>query len=142
MIVNCTAYGCVNGVRTRANTASEPVLAVNCHVTDNSGYGFKNGYLATANHPLIRYHCRTRDNTSGADDGGFANWANINPVTTDTGGAATDYADAASGDFRLINSAPGDGSGVWADDIGALEAQDPAGGGGGLLIGNKQGNKQ
>lgn len=55
-------------------------------------------------------------------------------ITTDTGGASTDYTDAANGDFRLISGAPGYGTGMIPhSDIGAAQHVDPAGGGG-LLV--------
>jgi len=106
------------------------LFVVGCHLTDASGYSIDSQYAATANLFGIFSFNRWRDNTSG-NTNGYADWAtatNWGNVTTDTGGVETDFVDAANGNFLLINSAPGAGTGVPPyRDIGALQRAVTAG---------------
>jgi hypothetical protein len=96
-------------------------------ITDNGGYGID---LNNANVAAFLAYNRTRDNTSGAINLG-TDWATATSyghVTTDTGGAETDYTDAGSNDYRLIAASPAKGVGIPAyADIGALQRQESGG---------------
>jgi hypothetical protein len=121
-----------------------PQLVIGNHITDSTGWGIDCGYDGTAQLAGIFIANRTRDNASGAING-FDDWAtgtSIGHVTTDTGGPETDYTDAGSNDYTLISAAPAKGVGlVPYMDIGGLQRQEPAGGGG-MLQGNLRGNMQ
>ena len=134
-IVNNTIYNCsTSAVRVmNSATADDIPVLINNHITD-CGQGLLSLYAGTGNLPIITGWNRTRDNTSA--DSGFADWltaTNYNLVTTDTGGASTDYTNAGSGDFTLIANAPGVGAGLFSPaSIGAFQRS--ASGGGGLLL--------
>ena len=74
---------------------------------------------------------RERDNTSA--NVGIGNWPEINKITTDTGGDETDYFDAASGDFRLIDGSPGRNVGGFGINLGGLAVVPIVAGGGGSV---------
>ena len=77
---------------------------INNHVTDSTKW-LDNLYSGTGNVAVVEINSRTRDNTTprtGIDG------INISEVTTDTGGAETDYVDAGSDNLRLISGAPGE----------------------------------
>ncbi len=119
---NCTAYGLTGAfIELPNNATSAPVtfpVLVDCHVTDCAYVAYSQ--YTTLPVPTIEVNLRTRDNTNA--DTGFGDWPAYGAVTTDGGGASTDYADAAGGDFRLVSSAPGKAAGVTAyGSIGALE---------------------
>jgi hypothetical protein len=98
------------------------------HITDCSGDAFVNPYAATADTPILAIRNRTRDNGE-VFGSGFGDWGTValNHVTTDTGGAETDYVNAGSGDLNLISGAPGVGTSLMPyRNIGALTG---AGGG-------------
>ncbi len=112
--------------------AALPVFIDN-HITDCGAYGINNGYAGTAAYGAFFGHNRTRDNVSGAVNG-FGDYPLHGHVTTDTGGAATDYTGAGSTpfDLTLIADAPAKAAGtVPYLDIGALQRQEPAGSAGG-----------
>jgi hypothetical protein len=74
-------------------------------ITDNGGYGIDLNNAAAG--AFLAYN-RTRDNTSGAINLG-TDWVTATSyghVTTDTGGAETDYVDAGTNDYRLIAASP------------------------------------
>lgn len=103
-------------------------LWMNNHVTDCS-IMISNAHSATASVGLIELHNRTRDVTTLLV--GMESIA-AGAVTTDTGGAETDFTDAGAGNFRLISAAPGKATALPAyKDIGAYQREEPAGGGGG-----------
>lgn len=92
------------------NTAplSTPVI-YNNHVTDCAKY-IDDLYAATDLTPVIELNNRTRDNTTprtGVGDGILSG-----EVTTDTGGAETDYTNAGADDLSLISGAPGVDTGL------------------------------
>lgn len=133
-----TFYG-IGGIAIQErNTAySELMVYGNNHCTD-SGKFLENAYYGTANHAAICFANRRRDNTNA--DRGFGNWPEYLAVTTDTGGAETDFVDAANYDFRLISGAPGAGTGILPyRSIGALQRDaSGAGAGGGHSRGRHQ----
>jgi hypothetical protein len=129
LLVNCTAYGCGgDAYRNGSYSYDRHAVLVNCHFTDNAGYAANNEYSGTETIAIWMAFNRTRDNTSGVSVG-FTDWAaasTIGHVTTDTGGASTDYKDAANGDLRLIAAAPGKAAGIVPySDIGGLQRQEP-----------------
>lgn len=99
---NNTFYGIGTAIETPNAAQTRPFFLINNHSTDNTTY-LDNLYTATANHSVIEINSRTRDNTAGRV--GFDPSINIAEVTTDTGGAATDYEDAPD-DLTLIAAAP------------------------------------
>ena len=135
-IVGNTIYGCTDGVNIiSANVASPVVIANNC-ITDNSGYGIN---IVSAANACVLYGNRTRDNASGAINSGtdWVNASNWLSVTTDTGGASTDYVDAAGGDWRLISASPAAGAGVpKSKSMGFSEPAASAGGQRSYTFGN------
>lgn len=123
LISGCTIYGNAGtGVSFVAGyTAIARIL--NCHITDNGGWGIHDNGATAA---IVVSNCRFRDNTSG-NISIDAEWSDAahGSVTTDTGGAATDYADVANTDFRLIADAPGVDDSAMGQNIGA-SGTDPA----------------
>jgi hypothetical protein len=106
-------------------------FVVNNHVTDCSEY-LDSLHSATNDIPVHEISNRTRDNTTPRN--GILN-SEMSEITTDTGGASTDYANAGGDDFFLISGAPGRATGLLPNqDIGALQHADPPGGGG---LGNR-----
>lgn len=81
------------------------LLLEHCMMTDNGAYGVDgNGCTGT----IHDFGCRYRDNTSGnsnipADNDALA----FDRITTDGGGAESDYKDDASSDWRLVRQSPG-----------------------------------
>lgn len=138
IISDCTFYAATTAAIQLPNSApaATPPLIVNNHVTDCAKY-LDGLYTATDDTPVIELWNRTRDNTTPRT--GILSAVLGGEVTTDTGAAATDYTDAASGDFELIDTAAGYATGMIPfQDIGAIQHQDPAGGsGGGPLIGGR-----
>lgn len=106
----------VAAIRTPNSARTEINYIVNNVMTDNAANRIVNQYAATANHPMFLFNNRSRDN--GADSGMV--YPDINPVTTDTGGAETDYIDAANDDLRPIPSSPIVRAGPSGNHIGAL----------------------
>ena len=115
---------------TMVNAASTAMIAVvNNHVTDCGEY-INNLYSGTANKAIIEVNNRTRDNTTPRT--GIGDGANVGEVTTDTGGASTDYTNVGANNFTLIDGAPGVETGMRQHtDIGAYQRAAGAGGGGG-----------
>jgi hypothetical protein len=119
---SCTFYNCTDAYQGGNVAYAGAPLFTNCHITD-CGQGFESLYVGTGNLALLRWYTRTRDNTSA--DSGFPDWPNYGPVTTDNGAAATDYVDAAGGDFRLVRTAAGAGAGWFQyTSIGAHQRRD------------------
>lgn len=134
LIANCTFYNISGNCIAVVNSvgADDLLCVVNCHATD-SGAFCTSLYAGTGDLPIFRAYNRTRDNTS-ADDG-WDDWPTYGAVTTDTGGAETDYTNAGSGDFSLISGAPAKGAGWFSYmDIGAYQRQEAASSGGGSFI--------
>jgi hypothetical protein len=94
------------------------VIIIDNHATDSSKW-IDNLYSATASVSLVEVHNRLRDITTPRTG---IETVTFGEVTTDTGGSATDYKDAAGGDFHLIPGAPGRGVGLVPNsDIGAYQ---------------------
>lgn len=123
-IVGCTG----DGINMPASLTAAHNIFAN-HITDNGGYG-SDFNTSTAYQAFYMYN-RTRDNTSGATNGAndwVSGTASVKDVTTDSGGASTDYRDQTTDDYRLIASAAGVGqSFLLQGNIGA--AQNGTGGG-------------
>lgn len=127
-----TITGCSsNGIKeTIFITSSLPIM--NNMITDNAGFGIDAG--STTNCVFVLYN-RFRDNVMGnvTNSTDFVTaltaWGN---VTTDTGGAETDYVAAGSQDYRLISTSPAITAGIpQFSDIGAVQSTNgPASGGG------------
>lgn len=117
-ILGNTIYGCSgDGIDIVTATTGRQTIIGN-HITDNGGYGID--FNASTCVKFLAFN-RTRDNTSGAinpaDD--WTDGTTIAHVTTDTGGASTDYTNAGE-DFSLIAAAPGISKGPgYLIDIGA-----------------------
>jgi CO/xanthine dehydrogenase Mo-binding subunit len=95
---------------------------INNHVTDCGEY-VNSAYSGTATVSVINTHSRTRDNTAEATG---IEQVKVREITTDTGGAETDFVDASTGDFRLRGTAPGQAAGIQANrDIGATQRAKP-----------------
>lgn len=138
VFIGNTVYGCGgSGIYLGSYAYAQTFVFIDNHLTDNTRYAIECAYSGTANVGGAFYNNRTRDNGLGAYLG-FADWVtgtNTGAVTTDTGGAATDYTAAGSNDFTLISAAPGKAVGLMPYmDIGALQRQESASGGG--VIGN------
>lgn len=103
-IVNNTFYACGTAIQTPNAAISVMVPIVNNHVTDCAEY-LDNLYSGTANHIVLEAYNRTRDNTTPRT-GISAESLLVGEVTTDTGGAETDYVNAPAGDITLIPTAP------------------------------------
>lgn len=127
--INCTFYDLATAISTPDAAPSRIPAFVNNHVTDN-GEWLNNLNSGSAAYAMIEVNNRTRDNTTPRT--GIGDGANIGEVTTDTGGAGTDYTDAGGNNFRLISGAPGKAAGVRDfTDCGAYQREEPAGGAGG-----------
>lgn len=131
LVMANTIYGCTNnGIEVAAgNTAATRIFGN--HITDCGGYGI-DGNGATAMIYVSR--ARTRDNVTAAHllD---AEWTDAvyGEVTTDTGGATTDFEDPAADppDLRLIRTAPGRDTTARGQNIGACGNDYPAASAGG-----------
>ena len=121
-----TIYECGNGIQ---RTASATVLSkyVGNMITDGSGYAIEFNSVGGFN-----AFNRTRDNASGQFNTG-GDWATASSefnVTTDTGGAATDYVNAPS-DLTPIRLSPATGAGLpQRTSIGALQRDQTTAAGG------------
>lgn len=95
-------------------------------ITDNTGAGVD--MVSTANSAFIAY-MRTRDNSSAIANGGdWITGTNYGAVTTDTGGASTDYVNAGGLDFRLIAASPATSAAMPASaSMGALQRSQTGG---------------
>ena len=130
MVTNCTFHNLAAGIQTTSAHTGGMIILSGCHCTDGT-------YLIDNTTTIAVYDInnRTRDLTSGKATG--AELITTKAVTTDTGGAETDFVDAANGNFRLLTTAPGYNARFNGGDIGGLQTDPPAGGGGGsaLLLG-------
>ena len=103
-IVSNTFYNIGTCIRLPNKALAVPPIIINNHATDCSKW-IDNPFVGTQNHAVIEVNNRTRDNTTPRT--GIGDGANVGEVTTDTGGAETDYVDAPGGDITLIPTAPG-----------------------------------
>jgi hypothetical protein len=108
-------------------------------LTDHSAYGVN--FNTPANAGFFAYN-RPRDNASGDINLGI-DWTaatRYGDVTTDTGGPETDYVDAGANDYKLISTSLAKGMGWFPfRDIGALQREESAEGGGGAAVFNPLG---
>lgn len=126
-ILNCTTPNggaCGINFANAANTGNHAIIGN--HITGCAD-AVKTQYSTSARCAFFANN-RRRDNTN--DITGFGDWAlatdygAIGPTTT--GDDSTDYVNAGSGDYRLVASAPGKGSGLIPySDIGGLQRQEP-----------------
>lgn len=130
-----TVYNCSSNGITIASAAytAIPLISFNNHVTDCGANGFYSNYDGTGQLAAVFGFNRTRDNVTAAMNG-WDDWVSattFSHVTTDTGGAETDFTNAGSNDYTLISAAPAKGTGLQPyTDIGALQRQEAAAGGG------------
>lgn len=120
-IRNNTCVGCAgDGINVSSGTTGLQKIIGNMS-TDGGGWGIN--LVSAANGAFLAYN-RTRDNSSGAVNLG-TDWASATTfahVTTDTGGAATDYVNSAGNDYSLIAASPATSAGLPAyASIGALQ---------------------
>lgn len=114
-----TIYGMTGDGIDIVTSATARQTIVGNHITDCGGWGIDFNTSTCVKHLAMN---RFRDNASGDVNGGGdwqtgGNWRN---VTADTGGAETDYVDAANLTFALVATAPGIGGGPGShQDIGA-----------------------
>lgn len=120
--VKCIADGCGADGFQLGTTASPTsgAVCVDCISNNNGAYGFDGG---SSSHTLA--HCRTRDNTSGSTTA-MGNHSEFGTYTTDTDDAS-EYADAAGGDFRIKNTATIWGKGYGVSDEPAAASSGTAG---------------
>jgi hypothetical protein len=134
LVSNCTFYGLGVGIQWANVGHARSVVLLDNHVTDCTKWLES---LLVAGVAVIELGTRTRNNTTPRTAVSTV-IAVRNEVTTDTGGAATDYTNAGSGDFTLISGAPGRSAGFIDNiDIGASQHAESAGTGGGPLIGGR-----
>jgi hypothetical protein len=111
LIVSNTFYNLSTDYSFPNLTASwEYIVFANNHSTDSTTW-IDNGYSGTADLFILEMNSRTRDLTTPRV-GIRSDSYNINEVTTDTGGAETDYVDAPNGDITLITAAPAVDAGI------------------------------
>lgn len=125
MVVGCTFYNLSSAISSSATHTGNSIVVANCHVTD-CGKFIDN----TTNITAFDVKNRTRDNTSSSST---VELVTVGRITTDTGGAETDYVNAVSGDLHLLSSAAGYNASFNGSDIGGLQTAPPASGGG-LMI--------
>jgi hypothetical protein len=126
LIAACTFYNFTDAIKSTAVHTASFLVLVNNHCTDCGQY-----VNNTTNITCYNIRSRTRDNTSPP---ATVELITVAGITTDTGGASTDYANAGTGDFHLITAAPGYNAGWDGCDIGGLQTDPPSGGGGGAII--------
>lgn len=103
-VLNNTAYNCAKFFEMPNSAHTVLHSLTNNHVTDCTEF-IDNLYSATAENIVVEIFNRTRDNTTART--GIGDGLLVGEITTDTGGAETDYTNAASEDFSLITGAPG-----------------------------------
>lgn len=128
LIAYNTVYGCAgDGINFITGSTGLQCVTGNM-LTDNGGYAVDFNSASVAG--FVAYN-RTRDNTSGAYNLG-TDWVaatSYGNVTTDTGGASTDYVDAAGGDFNLIAASPATSASIpQYASMGALQRSQTGGG--------------
>lgn len=125
-VKNCTFYNLTTAISFPNLVNSHHHQLVNNICTD-CGEFVNSLYSATAAHGAILINNRTRDNTS-ANTG--LEIVEIGSITTDTGGAETDYVNAAAGNLRLISTSPAKATAMPAYmDCGAYQIQESSIGG-------------
>lgn len=117
-----TCQGKTTAIRVAAVTYTNLSYYGDNHITDNTT-GILSLQDGTSQLAGWFSHNRFRDNTTNVD--GWDDWktgGTSGEVTTDTGGASTDYTATGSDQYRLIAGAPGVGTAsVPNRDIGAMQ---------------------
>lgn len=118
----CSCVGNGGGGIQLSNTASQTLqyIVTDCLCTGNGEYGLE----AQASNVWAANN-RFRDNTSGASS--LGNYTSHGEYITDTDDA-TEFVDAAGGDYRIVNSAL-----TWGKKYGAGDGPAAGGGGGGVI---------
>lgn len=132
-ITHCTFYNLTAAIISTATHTGNFLVCYENHCTDCTQY-----ITNTTSIIVFDIHSRTRDITSPPST---VELIEVAAITTDTGGASTDFVDAAGGDLHLITTAPGYNAGWHGADIGGLQTDPPAGSGmigGGNLSGGFQ----
>lgn len=132
---NTIVGGGADGINILTGSTLNALLVVNNMITDNTGDGID--MVSTSNAAILGYN-RTRDNGGSAvnNGGDWTTATTYSHVTTDTGGASTDYVNSGSNDYRLISTSPGKGVGYFPYlDIGAFQRIEPTGSGGSFTFG-------
>jgi len=131
VVKSCTFYNLDEAVRFPSEAFIVAPILMDNHVTDCATW-LDSQYSATADNAVIEINNRTRDNVTPRN--GIGDGLNVGEITTDTGGIATDFVDAANGNLRLISGAPGESAGLIAySDVGAYQREPSAGGSGGSV---------
>lgn len=123
-----TFYNLTDGILSTATHTAGNIITIHNHATDCTKF-----INNTTNITCYDIQNRTRDNTTPSST---VELITAGAITTDTGGSETDYLDDVSGDFHLITTAPGYNAGWDGSDIGGLQTDPPAGGGGLRLVGS------
>ena len=128
LVRNCTISNWQDGIYWNVASNDRQAWIAGNMLTDNSRYGINVG----AGWIGIVGPNRVRDNVTGNTN--THDWflaGRIIPfVTTDTGGASTDYTNVATNDYSLIQASPGKGVNIpKISDHGAYGLPDPSGGG-------------
>jgi hypothetical protein len=108
--MNNTIYNFDKAIMIGNNEQFAHIISVNNHITDCNEM-IDNLYIGTNNYTVIEMFNRTRDNTTSRT-GISTEGVLLSEVTTDTGGAETDYANAAGDNLTLITGAPGVAAGL------------------------------
>ena len=140
IVVHCTCDGGTDGLETEAN---DMIVALFSHFTGNSGYGTLDHASNDGN--VILIGCNFANNTTGNHSG--ATDISVGEMTTDPSyadGANDDYTPSAAAvinqEFGSVHddAAPTQGEGLNGRssfiDIGAIQLEDEAGGGGGVGV--------
>lgn len=107
IVIGNTFYNNQRAIVFSAVGINNPPMIYNNHVTDCAE--FLDNMALDAISVLEAFN-RTRDNTTARTN--IGDGMNVGEVTTDTGGAATDFTDPTNEDFSLISGAPGEGQGL------------------------------
>jgi len=107
--VNCTFYNLTDAIKSTQTHTGGSINIIESHATDCTQF-----VTNTTNIACYAIHNRTRDNTSPP---ATVELIEVGAITTDTGGASTDFADSGANDLHLITSAPGYNAGWNGGDI-------------------------
>jgi hypothetical protein len=123
VLVRCTGYGGTDGLKyENVAVAAAPVVLIDCHLTDGTGYAFNS---TVANNGIHVINTRYRDFATGTSQNmgnGADAWTTI---ADDAGGIESDLAGATTavtGNFRPLAGSAAAGRGLAGGDLGALRA--------------------
>jgi hypothetical protein len=125
-IIGCTFYNLEYAYISISTHTVAGIWFIRNHITDCTQW-----ISNTTNIACYDIQNRIRDNTSPP---ATVELITVGAITTDTGGASTDYNNTATGDLHLITTAAGYNAGWDGSDIGGLQTDPPAGGGGGSAL--------